>query len=400
MKIGDSYPIVAYLCGHLHTFFDLMPRIYVRRDGGLLELELADFKDNRRFRVMTFDHDLFSLSDVKFGQWPVVVITNPKSASLLSAREPFGRIGRSTHIRFLAFSPSAIESFQVSIDGKLIDSQQSLNSTESFYSVEWQPNEFASGLHEICVSVKDSSDRSTNQCHSFSIDGTTGALDVMPHVMLTSNVDFVLKGTYFTVHFAVLIVFYLLWKRKRSETYKKQDDLIDRQTSAVAVPFGDKHIWKFVLFAWIAMMFLPWFVGQLSPDTIGVYFLWGLLFADGQSFEFVTTMDTFLFANREQFYRFLPFVIHCWVFGEWRWTKPNKSIRFWWLIWLRDILSAFVFAFSSYYVIQRQIRFVLFIYKQFGIWSVLLSPLGSWYSLLNCFFVVRLFLSKFYQLFV
>lgn len=53
-----------------------------------------------RYRVLAFDHDLLSFSDLKFEQWPAVLITNPKDAQYLHPGvEPLGRIRRSTHIR-------------------------------------------------------------------------------------------------------------------------------------------------------------------------------------------------------------------------------------------------------------------------------------------------------------
>lgn len=95
----------AYLCGHLHTLGGLMPVLHTRHFQGPLELELGDWKDNRRYRIFAFDHDLFSFADLIFGEWPVVLITNPKSLLYSSAKhEPLERLLHSTHIRVLAFS--------------------------------------------------------------------------------------------------------------------------------------------------------------------------------------------------------------------------------------------------------------------------------------------------------
>lgn len=38
---------MAYLCGHYHTLGGLSPEMYTLQRGGYLELELADWKDNR-----------------------------------------------------------------------------------------------------------------------------------------------------------------------------------------------------------------------------------------------------------------------------------------------------------------------------------------------------------------
>ncbi|XP_045863344.1 transmembrane protein 62 isoform X2 [Meles meles] len=92
----------AYLCGHLHTLGGLMPVLHTRHFQGTLELEVGDWKENRRYRIFAFDHDLFSFADLVFGEWPVVLITNPKSLLYSCARhEPLERLLHSTHIRIL-----------------------------------------------------------------------------------------------------------------------------------------------------------------------------------------------------------------------------------------------------------------------------------------------------------
>uniref|UniRef100_A0A671LTA7 Transmembrane protein 62-like n=1 Tax=Sinocyclocheilus anshuiensis TaxID=1608454 RepID=A0A671LTA7_9TELE len=93
---------VAYLCGHLHTLGGFMPVLHSRHQGGTLELELGDWMENRRYRILAFDHDLFSFTDLTFEDWPAVLITNPKDAQYLHPGvEPLGRIRSSTHIRCL-----------------------------------------------------------------------------------------------------------------------------------------------------------------------------------------------------------------------------------------------------------------------------------------------------------
>lgn len=69
-----------YLCGHLHTLGGLVPHMYGLQKEGFLELELADWKKNRMYRVLAMDHGILSFVDVPHGEWPVVVVTNPKHA--------------------------------------------------------------------------------------------------------------------------------------------------------------------------------------------------------------------------------------------------------------------------------------------------------------------------------
>jgi len=58
-----------------------------------------------RYRLLAFDHDLLSFADLNFEEWPVVLITNPKSFLYSSsAHEPLVKILYSTHIRYPVIS--------------------------------------------------------------------------------------------------------------------------------------------------------------------------------------------------------------------------------------------------------------------------------------------------------
>lgn len=78
--IRDYDASLAYLCGHFHTLAGLAPRMYALQADSFLELEVADWKLSRKFRVAAIDHGLLSFVDVVHGDWPIVLITNPKHA--------------------------------------------------------------------------------------------------------------------------------------------------------------------------------------------------------------------------------------------------------------------------------------------------------------------------------
>uniref|UniRef100_A0A8C4UR41 Transmembrane protein 62 n=1 Tax=Falco tinnunculus TaxID=100819 RepID=A0A8C4UR41_FALTI len=143
----------AYLCGHLHTLGGLMPALHSQHRGGTLELELGDWMDNRRYRILAFDHDLFSFSDLNFEEWPVVLITNPKSFLYSSsAHEPLVKILHSTHVRILAFSPSVIISVKVNIDGVHLGNAHPVSGP--LYVLKWSPQNYSEGFHHIDVTVQ------------------------------------------------------------------------------------------------------------------------------------------------------------------------------------------------------------------------------------------------------
>uniref|UniRef100_A0A8K9UHG1 Transmembrane protein 62 n=1 Tax=Oncorhynchus mykiss TaxID=8022 RepID=A0A8K9UHG1_ONCMY len=166
---GVMSSAVAYLCGHLHTLGGLMPVLHSRHPEGTLELELGDWMDNRRYRVLAFDHDLLSFMDLKFQQWPAVLITNPKEAQYLHPGvEPLGRIQSSTHIRILAFSDAPVTAVHVSVDGVEMGEGQSAGGP--LYVVPWEPSLYLAGLHTVTVKVKDAVGRSTFREQLFTLE--------------------------------------------------------------------------------------------------------------------------------------------------------------------------------------------------------------------------------------
>lgn len=63
------------------------------------------FSFHYRYRILAFDHDLLSFADLNFEEWPVVLITNPKSFLYSSStHEPLVKILYSTHIRYSVMS--------------------------------------------------------------------------------------------------------------------------------------------------------------------------------------------------------------------------------------------------------------------------------------------------------
>lgn len=70
---------LTYLCGHFHSLAGLVPHMYSLQEDKFFELEVADWKKGRVYRVVAVDHGLLSFVDTKFGDWPIILITNPKN---------------------------------------------------------------------------------------------------------------------------------------------------------------------------------------------------------------------------------------------------------------------------------------------------------------------------------
>ena len=108
-----------------------------------------------RFRLLALDHDIFSFTDTRLDQWPLVLLTNPKDAHfVVPTREPSGKMSHSTHIRLLAFSPAPLMEMSVWVDGERLDDPQPTSAGSPLFTVPWQPEKYAFDLHTIRVSVK------------------------------------------------------------------------------------------------------------------------------------------------------------------------------------------------------------------------------------------------------
>uniref|UniRef100_A0A672J249 Uncharacterized protein n=2 Tax=Salarias fasciatus TaxID=181472 RepID=A0A672J249_SALFA len=271
---------VAYLCGHLHTLGGLMPVLHSRHPKGTLELELGDWMDNRRYRVLAFDHDLLSFSDLKFEQWPAVVITNPKDAQYLHpGAEPLGRIRKSSHVRILAFSEAPITAVHVSVDGEALGKGHSAGGP--LYVLPWDPSLYLTGLHTISVKVEDSAGRSSVREQHFTLeDNVTPSFGFgQSFILLTDHyilgrVAFILV---MLLNVGVLLAFRLI-------SVPAGRGLVSQVcTSLHLVSKMDSFYYSLLLFN-LCTALGPWFIGEMIDGHSGACFAFGV-FIDGHFLE-------------------------------------------------------------------------------------------------------------------
>ncbi|XP_071771777.1 transmembrane protein 62 isoform X2 [Centroberyx gerrardi] len=271
---------VAYLCGHLHTLGGLMPVLHSRHPRGTLELELGDWMDNRRYRVLAFDHDLLSFSDLRFEQWPAVLITNPKEAQYLHPGvEPLGRIRRSTHIRILAFSEAPITAVHVSVDGELLGKGHSAGGP--LYVVLWDPSLYLTGLHTVSVKVEDSAGRSTVREQQFTLeeDLTPSFGFVQSFILLTDH--YILGRVAFVVTMLLNVGVLLVFRFLRVPSGRGLTS--QACMSLHLVSKMDTFYYSLLLFN-LCTALGPWFIGELIDGHSGACFAFGV-FIDGHFLE-------------------------------------------------------------------------------------------------------------------
>ncbi|GAB6029706.1 hypothetical protein CHUAL_005428 [Chamberlinius hualienensis] len=272
---------VAYLCGHFHTLGGWIPHMYTLQKTGFLELELADWKDNRMFRIGAMDHGLFSFVDVGHKEWPVILITNPKPAQfLIPGHEPDDRMTQSTHIRILVFSPSPITKVSVRLnEGEWTDCK---HSNGPLYTAAWKPQQYSTGLHTITVTAQDSASRTKTTSHSFSLDGSRISFDFLAKIILMSNLN---VASQVVLGLSVCIaVLPLCWIRVMHHYVKVGKVARPRYNIACTysvmrklwlVATVDRIFYPLVFMA-VYVILGPWFIGEVIDNHTGICFAWGM----------------------------------------------------------------------------------------------------------------------------
>ncbi|XP_027426738.1 transmembrane protein 62 isoform X6 [Zalophus californianus] len=269
----------AYLCGHLHTLGGLMPVLHTRHLQGTLELEVGDWKDNRRYRIFAFDHDLFSFADLAFDEWPVVLITNPKSLLYSCARhEPLERLLHSTHIRVLAFSLSSITSVTVKIDG--VHLGQAIHLSGPIFILKWNPRNYSNRTHNIEVIVQDSAGRSKSVHHLFSVQEDIHLRfdPLASFILLTDHC--IVARVLFVIIVLIQLTILITFRHRGYPEHKGSPGFINLTSFSLHVLSKLNIFYYSVLLLTLYTALGPWFVGEITKGKLGCCFSFGM-FVDG-----------------------------------------------------------------------------------------------------------------------
>jgi len=267
---------LVYLSGHLHTLGGLVPTMYSLHQTGTLELELADWKENRKYRVVAVDHGLLSFADVSHGSWPVVIVTNPKNSALVAPEvEPVPAIMTSTHVRILAFSPHGISQVLVQFDDEndWKECEQSKQNPDLFVT-PWEPLKYSpESPHSLKVFVTDNygyTKTIVQPFHGLSQDMERPLFNLESRILLMSDVVSVLKCIWITA--LVLAVLPVSVAR-----YLNGMNGMPVRGNLYRLMLFSSHP---ILHNTYVLMGLylglgPWYVGGLLQGHIGVVFPWG-----------------------------------------------------------------------------------------------------------------------------
>ncbi|KAG0369168.1 Transmembrane protein 62 [Gamsiella multidivaricata] len=290
-SLGESFADLSksfsvYMCGHLHKLkWGLGDALQTYQPTHFLELEVGDMKQNGIYRIMVVDHDMISFTDVPMstktipsalmpnleveqeveggvgeadpeGQEggekterkrpalgprlptnPIIVVSNPKdSRYLIPKHEPVGRIGTSTHIRFLAWTDNQVPDgeheyvrkdirIEIRIDGKLHEKPARFAGTKAedktedeeflpLYVSEWDPQVFSDGGdHEMEIKIVDRFGRVGSSRTVFRVDGERSDMKGgFAEWIMWVNIAMMLKALFTTGYLAVALLLLILPK--------------------------------------------------------------------------------------------------------------------------------------------------------------------------------------------
>ncbi|CAF0820817.1 unnamed protein product [Rotaria sordida] len=268
---------IAYLNGHLHSG---IKHLYARHSDGLLELELGDWKDNRRFRIVTIDSGILSFEDVNFNQPIYAVISNPKAAKFKTPREPLYRLSQSTHIRIVIFSKWSIVNVNISIDSKFFGTAIESIDNENLYVLPWNASFYNDGhLHTLSIEIKDNQNNTMKIENEFSLTTTTiTAFARSKFILLTHWPTFGIVVIIISLCIYIIILTFFRYRAKRMT-----------QSCGVCFTLWNTIRLRMVLLCSIDLFYYslvglalyhfigPWYIGYLTDGYFGAAFLWGTI---------------------------------------------------------------------------------------------------------------------------
>lgn len=265
----------------------LVKRMYTLHPEGFLELELGDFMRNRLYRVAAYDNGIFSFVDVKFGTWPIILITNPKDILFNNPfKEDIELQQDSTHIRILGFSTSKIVECKVLVNGASFECLQS-QKNPNFFACKWSPSLYRHGKHEIIVKMKDENGNENEVTQTFALDGSKNQFGMLARMVLMNDLNTVFMCCFlmaFCFNLTILMFFkgweILLKRGKLNKPFITRNFLRNTIEKYLIFASVDK-IYFGVVFALFYQLIGPWSFHPVLDNHIGVYFVWGI-FINGE----------------------------------------------------------------------------------------------------------------------
>ncbi len=293
-SVRDVLKEQLYLCGHYHT-----PLTYTRHKTGLLELELADWKDRRTYRIAAFDQGFFSFADRTYSSFNsnvAILVTNPKNPTYLLESEPISNMVRMPWVRTLVFSDVPVSEVGLQLPGEEVVRMDPVplpdSPTSPLYTAPWTPEFYAKGVHKLTIYAKLKDGQVVEHTDSFSLDGTQPPFNFRSRLLLM--MDWQPFSEYVFAVFACVIILSLSMLRishRHSVQLSLAKDYGEDEYSVATLFFRkfwilaslDAFLYPLIAFVMYAC-FMPWACGYVLNDRLGIILAWGTFLIDDFSY--------------------------------------------------------------------------------------------------------------------
>ena len=374
---------LVYLSGHLHDLMMLhathLHTFHGRQRG--LELELADWKYNRAFRLLALDQGSLSFADLRLGAWPVLLPTFPKDAAYWQPElEVLEERGEQRTVRVLVFSDVPIAGVTVTIDDDYSEAAVAV-AGGPLYEAPWPAAAWArhsAGRHTLTVTATDAANRTATTSHTFALTSE----DAVPVDSWFANL--VLRSSFVTMFHAMFVLTLVgnlaamlalrlrpctsVWRPgcrlRRCWLVRLADWLAGWLVRRLALVMAADRLF-YPLVCWVVYTAAgPWVLGRLVEGRVGAVFAWGVVLAGGGSPHSQTTF-VWYFLHLGVIH---PLVVA--VLGHllhWR-AAPARAPA------LGHALAALALLLAT----AVSVFFSLSFWLQFGVLGFLLCPLKTW----------------------
>ncbi|XP_036121200.1 transmembrane protein 62 isoform X2 [Molossus molossus] len=312
----------AYLCGHLHTLGGLMPVLHTRHFQGTLELEVGDWKNDRRV---------------------------------------------------LAFSLSSITSVTVKIDG--VHLGQAIHLSGPIFTLKWNPKNYSNRTHNIEVIVQDSAGRSKSVHHIFSLqeDNQLRFDPVASFILLTDHC--MVARVLFVMIVLIQLFILIIFRHQGHLELKGPPGFINLTAFSLHVLSKINTVYYSLLLLTLYTVLGPWFVGEITEGKMGCCFSFGI-FVDGH---FLQGSVTFIVGILQLTFFNIPLMAYlCWSLLQRCFGHSFRShLR------QRKYLKIIPVHLLMLLLYIWQIYSCYFLHMTYGTLAFFFSPLRFWLTLLT-----------------
>ena len=225
-----------------------------------------------RYRLLAIDNGILSFNDIKHGDWPVVLITNPKNSKFVAPRvEKLENILVSNVVRILAFSPHGISSVSVKLnkeDWKLCQKEE-----ENIFTAEWDPSEYVGSNNVIKVEVADGFGDTKEVAESFVVDQDSVqslSYSLYARLILQSSPQSLLAFLWLSGFCLCSLPLCLA----RFSPGRLEALIGHELTTGLRLVARRKFLFNVYMFTSVFVTFGPWHIGEILSGHIGYVFAW------------------------------------------------------------------------------------------------------------------------------